>query len=586
MIQLSLLRLLTITLTLTLMACTKHHDAQDDSLNIVLTANVKGLDPIKSNDKYSNAVMSNIYEGLMTYHYLKRPVQLIPSLATNMPEISKDGLTYTFKIKPGVKFQDNEAFPEGKGREVEAKDFIYSWQRLADPKNRSEGFWVLDGKIAGLNEWAEAVSKKTADYSTPIAGLQSPDKYTLVIKLKEPYYQLLYALAMNYTAVVAKEVVGRYGEEYLNHPVGTGPFQLKSWIRNSKIELVRNPTYRKNTYPTEGEPADKEKGLLEDAGKPLPLASRLVFNELVEDQPRWLNFLRGKFDAATIPKDSFDQAIKDGTLSPDLANKQIQLLKQQDADLVYTGFNMRDPVLGKNRRLRQAISMALNNEDFIKKFYNGRAVKANGPIPPDLEGFDPNFKNPYGQFNLKKAKELLAEAGYPKGKGLTFTYDTLTSTTSRQSAERFQQEMAALGIKVNIRTNSWPQFLERQNKADTQIFGAAWGADYPDAQNFLQLFYSKNAPPGPNNTSYSNPEFDKLYEKSLLMPPSPARNLVYQELQKIVAEDAPVSFTAHRKTYTVMHKWLKNYKPNDVIPENYMHVKVDPKERQEIEAKF
>ena len=206
--------------------CTKKVDDKDTTINVALKANVKGLDPIRANDLYSSTVIAQIFEGLLQYNYLKRPFTLEPALADGMPTVSADGLTHTFKIKKGIHFQDNAAFPGGKGRELVASDFIYSWKRLADPKNASEGFWIFDGKVKGLNEWAEALKAGKAKFDDPIEGFSAPDNNTLVIKLKTPYYQLYYVLAMQFAGVVPKEAVDKYGEEFLNNPVGTGPFML------------------------------------------------------------------------------------------------------------------------------------------------------------------------------------------------------------------------------------------------------------------------------------------------------------------------------------------------------------------------
>lgn len=232
-----------VAIALAITGCTKKRfDENDNSLNLVLRANVKGLDPISANDLYSSTVIAQMYEGLLEYNYLKRPFTLQPALAEAMPEVSKDGLTYTFKIKKGVKFHDNAAFKDGKGREITAQDFIYSWKRLADPRNASEGFWIFDGKIKGLNEWAQMVKAEKANYDTPVEGLAATDNNTLVVKLTGVYHQLPFVLAMPFASIVPKEAVEKYGKEFLNNPVGTGPFVLEKsadWVRNSKITLKK-----------------------------------------------------------------------------------------------------------------------------------------------------------------------------------------------------------------------------------------------------------------------------------------------------------------------------------------------------------
>lgn len=570
--------------------CTRKVDDTDTTLNIPLRANVKGLDPMHANDMYSSMVIQNIFEGLLEYHYLKRPYELQPALAESMPTVSADGLTYTFKIRKGVMFHDNPAFPDEKGREVTAEDFIYSWKRLADPRNASEGYWIFEGKIKGLTEWADAIKNKTGDFNAPVEGLQAPDKYTLVIKLTQPYYQLQYVLAMPFAVVVPKEAVEKYGAEFINNPVGTGPFMLEKpsdWIRNSKVTLKRNPNWRGETYPTEGEPGDKEAGLLEDAGKPLQIAEKLVFIELTEDQPRWQNFMKGNLEWVEIPNDNYDAAVKDDKIVPELAAKGMNLQVNSAIEVVYNAFNMKDPLLGKNKDLRRAFSLALNVPVRIQRFYNGRAIPAQGPIPPGLDGYDPNFKNPWVQFDREKAKEYLAKAGFPEGKGLPeFTYETLADSKSRQITEFEVQNWAAIGIKVKISTNTWPQFQEKIKNGQAQLFGLAWGADYPDAQNFLQLFYSKNVSPGPNDSGYQNPEYDKLYEAALKLPPGKERTELYKKMRDIVVEDMPWMFGLHRLNYRLTQGWLRNFKYNEMTYNIYKYVRVDPKKRAELKPKL
>ncbi|MBS1963062.1 MAG: ABC transporter substrate-binding protein [Bdellovibrionales bacterium] len=555
---------------LAFVGCTKKSDL--DPTNTFYTssiAKIKGLDPAFADDMYSGYEVTRIYEGLLQYKYLKRPYELEPCLAEAMPTISKDGKTYTFKLKKGVVFQDDKAFKatNGKGREVTAEDFVYSFKRLADPKLNSPMWWLFDGKIEGLNEWHDASAKAgKSDYAANISGLKAVDASTLQIKLKSRSYQFVYALAMPATTVVAKEVVEEYGAEFLNHPVGTGAFKLAEYNPSAKIVYVKSPSFRKEFYPSEGDAEDQAKGLLADAGKQLPLVDKVVMTVHVESQPQWLNFMQGNLDLAPIPKDNFAQAIDPKTkgLTEEMKKKNIQLFIEPSLDITHTSFNMTDPVVGKNKYLRQAISTAINTQEEIDLFYNGRAVSAQGPIPPGLAGYDPATKNPYKEYNLEKAKELLKKAGYPDGKGLApLEYLSLADTTARQMTEYFQKAMTAIGIQVKVQTFSWPEFQQSLKNKKGQMWSFAWGADYPDAENFLQLFYSKNSSPGPNDANYDNPEFDKLYEKSLTMNDSPARTELYKKMAAIVIEDTPWAFGVHRLTYGLTHPWLKNYKPHE-----------------------
>ena len=338
-----------------LTACTSSKTPDKDTLRMNLVADIKGLDPIYVSDLYSNTVAANIFDTLFTYHYLQRPLKLIPYLAESMPEASKDGLVHTIKIRKGVLFQDSEAFPSGKGRELTAQDFIYSWKRLADKSNTSDGFWIFDGKIKGLNEWRDNLTDGKAKFEDDIEGLKAVDSHTLQITLTQPYYQLHNVLAMTYASPVAKEVVDKYGKETLNHPVGTGPYKLSKWIRGNTIILDENPTWHGKSwmkYPSEGEEGDKEKGLLEDAGKALPFVKRIVFSNIIESQPAWLNFLNARFDLSPIQKDDFDSAIINGEVAPALKEKGIQLIVTPGYDTSFQAINMEDPLLGKNKNLR------------------------------------------------------------------------------------------------------------------------------------------------------------------------------------------------------------------------------------------
>jgi len=573
--------LLAISVILGIGACTKKKSEAENAIHIAVSAKIKGLDPVMSDDMYSGDEVARVYEGLYQYHYLKRPYTLIPALAEAMPEISADGKTWTIKIKKGIVFQDDPAFKAtgGKGRELTADDFVYSWKRLGDPKLASPGWWVFDGKIEGFNEWHDANAKApTTDYNAAISGLHALDRYTIQLKLKNRSFQMMYALAMPFTVAVAREVVDNYGKEFLNHPVGTGPWKLGEYNPNSKIVYEKNPTYRTDTYPTEGDSQDQAAGLLADAGKKLPLADKIVISIIEEDQPRWLNFMAGELDYSGIPKDNFSQAIDtNGELKAELKAKGIVLTKSPSLDITHETFNMADPIVGKNKYLRQALSLAHNPGPFINLFYNGTALPAQGPIPPGLAGYDPDFKNPYVQFNVEKAKEYLAKAGFPGGKGLgPIEYVTQTSSTTRQMNEYLQKEFAAIGVELKINAYSWPEFQQAVKNKKGQMWGMAWGADYPDAEDFLQLFITKNGTPGPNDANYSNPEVDQLYEKSLMLQDGPERTAIYKQMVKIIVEDAPWVFGVHRLSYTVVNPWFKNYRYQEFTAGMSKYWRVDP----------
>lgn len=580
MAQFGLLILLGATLLST--SCTKKKNFDEKVLNVVVAAKVKGIDPVNAGDTYSSREVARVYEGLLHYHYLKRPYTLEPNLAEAMPEVSEDGLTYTFKIKKGILFHDNKCFPNGKGRELKATDFVYSIKRMADLKNNSTGWWLLDGRIVGLNEWRDKYKGNAANYDEKVEGLQALDDYTLQFKLTSQYPQFLYSLAMVYTFAVPKEAVDFYKEEFLNNPVGTGAFMTGTYTQSNTIEYVKNPKFRDVFYPTEGSAEDKQKGLLNSAGKKLPLVDKIKVSIQTESSTRWLSFENGNLDYSEIPKDNFDQVVIPGKgISDAYAQKGISLDVTPDLDITYIAFNHDDPLFKNNEKLRQAMSMAYDHAQANKLFYNNTAVLAQGIIPPGIPGFDKDYKNPYATFDLEKAKTLLAQAGFPEGKGLpTIKYETTSTTVSRQMSEFFAKAMKKIGINIEVSTNTWPQLTQKVKNRKAQMFGMAWLGDYPDAENFLQLLWGPNSAPGPNGANYNDKEFNEKFVSAKNMQPGPERAKIYKELNQYLSEKVPLIYGVHRTTFVTKHSWFKNYKFSTFSHGNEKYYDVDMEEKE------
>jgi ABC-type transport system substrate-binding protein len=554
-----------------------------------------GLDPVQAGDTLSGGIVAQIYDSLYEYHYLKRPYELKPCLAASMPQISDDGLTYTIAVKRGVRFQDDACFTStgGRGREVTAGDFVYSIKRLMDMGNKPRGHWLLQGKVVGLDEWnEESVGKaergEPMDYDRPIEGVKALDRYTLQIKLKEPFPQLKYALEMSYTAAVPREAVEYYGEDFVNHPVGTGPFRLKEWSKRWRLILERNPTYREERYPDEGEPGDAGAGLLDAAGTRLPIVDE-VYNTIIgEAQPAWILFKQGYLDASGISKDHFDEAITaEKELTEEFRGRGVSLTKFPEMVVYYVAFNMEDALVGANKALRQAMSLAYDTDWRIAYFANGRAISAQGPIPPGMFGYDPDFRNPYKQYDLEAARRRLAEAGYPGGVGpdgkrLQITYDIGSAEpAARQFALAFARDMAEIGIEVKVVTNTWNEFLKKTMERRLQVFQVGWILDYPDPENFLQLLYGPNKAPGPNRSNYDNPEFNELFEQMKAMPDTPERLAIIRRMVEIVVEDAPWIPSTHSVSYILRHQWVRSAKAHAMTGGylKYRDVDVELRER-------
>ncbi|MBT8045767.1 MAG: hypothetical protein KJN67_01250, partial [Pontiella sp.] len=518
------------------------------------------------------------YEGLLQYDYLARPYKVVPLLAESMPEISDDGLVYTFKIRKGIYFHDNPCFPEGKGRELVADDFVYSIKRVADVKNSSSGFWAFNKRIKGIDVFHET-SKDSAktDYDLPVEGLKAVDRYTLQITLTEPYPQLLYILAMHYSFAVPREAVEYYGKAFVNNPVGTGPYELVEWRRNSRIEFIRSPkwaeTGRMETYPSAGTPEEEAAGLLADAGKPIPFIDRVVQYVIDDSTTSWMMFLSGQLGSSGISRDNWDAVITgDKELSDSLESRGIKLVSSPTLDVYYLGFNWEDPVVGhsrdpeqamRNRKLRQALSCAFNF-DQMNQFMNNRLYPLDGPIPQPLDG-SLKEASPYA-FSLEKARQLLVEAGYPDGidsatgRRLELTMELGSATANtRQMMELMADMYQKIGIVLKASYNTWPSFIEKMNRRQAQLFQLGWVADYPDAENFLQLFYSKNESPGPNHANYRNAEIDSMYEQIRTMLPSPERTAIYEQMAGIIIEDCPWIFLYQPMDFGLTHRWVENY---------------------------
>jgi oligopeptide transport system substrate-binding protein len=581
----NILLVLTLVAASVLTGCAKKQDASERVLNLVSPAEIKGFDPIMADDLYSGNEIAKVYESLLTYHWLKMPYELIPNLCDSMPEVSKDGLTYTFHITKGVVFQDDAAFPNGKGREVEASDFVYSIKRLADSKNQASGWWVLDGKLKGLNEWRDKNAKlEVSNYNEEISGLKAVDKYTLQFVLAKPFPQFLYSLAMGFTSVVSKEVVEKYGKAFINHPVGTGPYVLPKFDQGKRIVYTKNPTYRPRFYPSDASP--EFKNLLGDAGKKLPLVDKVIVNIMVESQPAWLKFNKGEIDYFGVPKDNFQAAVKDNKLSTDLVAKGISLSIAPQLDVTYISYNY-DNKLFHNVNLRRAMSLAYDEPKANDLFYNNTAFPAQSITPPGIAGNVPSYINPWKGPKLELAKKTLALAGYPEGKGLPeIIYDIPDSTTSRQMGEYFQKQMETIGIKIKVSASPWPEFQAKLKKRSGQMFGIAWSADYPDAENFLQLFYGPNSAPGANSSNYNDPIFNKQFEEAVVMQDSPARTARYVKLNQYLADQSASIFNGHRQAYTLQHGWLKNLRASDLHHDYVQYLNIDTAKKEELLKKF
>ncbi|HOM61425.1 MAG TPA: ABC transporter substrate-binding protein [Anaerohalosphaeraceae bacterium] len=564
--------------------------AQTDRMliRLPLFTKIQTLDSGNLTDVYSLGIASQIFESLYEYHYLKRPCELVPLLAEEMPQISDDHLTYTIRIKKGIFFQDDPCFPDGKGREVTAADFVYALKRIANVKYMSQRWPDWNGRIVGLDEFREFTKgfqrELDVDYSRPVEGLQALDDYTLQFKLTKPWPQLAWYLASAVTAPAAREAAEYYGRDIMYHPVGTGPFRLKIWQRSFYIELVRNETWHGGFYPAEGEPSDAENGYLADAGKPLPFADAILYRIIEEFQPAWLMFLRGDLDMMQIFKDNFSQAVNPDTLTaaPEMSERGIRLLVFDDPSVFWVGFNMQDAVLGPNKPLRKAICRAIDRQAANRLFFNGVHKIAYGYLPPGLEEYDPNIVHTdYARYDPAEARALIQEAQALFGgpiPPLTIAIPG-TSNLDRQIGQFLQKYFADVGLQLRVDYMDWPTYLDGLNKGKLQIFFSGASPSIPDSLDMLMAFCSWNWGYGGNHFYYSNPQFDDLYRQVEGMFPGPERTRLCRRMERIMLDDYPAAFLSHRVSIAIIHDWYKNAKPHVFSYNTAKYRKIDLEQR-------
>lgn len=580
------------------------------------------------------------------------------ALSADAPAEAIAESVYELKLKPGIRYQPHPAFavdaqglprylgpgvadgryriadfPATGSREVSADDYIYEIKRLAHPRLHSPIYGMMADKIVGLKELGDALGQaaKTQPAGAwldldayPLSGVEKVDRYTWRIHLKGKYPQFLYWLAMPFFAPVPREVDRFYAQPGMAEknlsldwwPVGSGPFLLSENDPNRRMVLSRNPNFHGETYPCDGEPDDRAAGLLADCGQALPFLDQAVFTREKEAIPYWNKFLQGYYDASGISSDSFDQAVRVGVggdvaLTDDMRAKGIRLLTSVKTTTFYMGFNLLDPVVGgyseAAAKLRQAISIAVDQEEYISIFANGRGIAAQSPLPPGIFGYEAGpegidsavYDWVDGQPRRKpvaEAKRLLAEAGYPNGRQaktgepLVVYLDTTGGGMGEKShLDWLTRQFAKIDIQLVIRATDFNRFQDKIRKGAIQLYYLGWNADYPDPENF---FFLLNGPEGKvhrggeNASNYENAEFDRLFARMKAMDNTPERLDLIRRMNRILHHDAPWVFGLHPKSYTLSHVWLKNRKPNDVGNNTLKYQRIDAAERARLRREW
>lgn len=649
-----------------------HGEAFSNTRYGSFAASPKTLDPAKSYSEDEGTIIGEIYEPPLQYHYLKRPFTLVPLTTTMMPKVTyldKDRhqidinsaaqvaySVYDIEIKPGIYYQPHPAFAKDSAgkfyyremkpgdferikklsdfkkvgtRELVAEDYVYEIKRLAAPNVNSPIYGVMANKIEGFSAFSALIPKKSLGWidlrNYPLKGVEVVDKYHYRITLQGNYPQFNYWLAMRFFAPIPWEADAFYAEPLMVeqnitfdwYPIGTGPYMLIENNPNKKMVLQKNPNFHDEYFPTEGEVSDRQAGYLNDAGKKLPFIDQIVFTLEKESIPRWNKFLQGYYDLSTISSDSFDQAIQvdshgDPDLTPQLRKMGVYLQTNLMPAITYMGFNMLDDVVGGNseraRKLRLAISIAVDFEEYINIFLNGRGMPAQGPLPPMIFGSQTGQAgiNPYvfkwvdnaaQRKSIGAAKALMREAGYPNGidpatgNHLILNYDLATTGGPDEKAllNWLRKQFAKVGIQLNIRSTEYNRFQQKMRLGKSQIYIWGWIADYPDPENFLFLLYGPHGKVlhgGENASNYQNPNFDVLFDQMKNMPNSPAREQTIAKMIEILRHDAPWVWGVYQKEFILNQVWNYPAKSNVMVQNSLKYQRLDPHLREQLRVKW
>jgi len=540
-----------------------------------------GFDPAQISDIYSRTVTPHIFEALYQYDPLARPSKVRPLTADGMPVAADEYRTWTVKLRPGIFFHSDAAF-KGKARELVAEDYVYSFKRFADPAVKSPAWsWMSTFDFLGLAELRQqAIDKKQPfNYDKPIDGLRALDRYTVQFRTKDPSPRFITsALAgSDLTGAVAREVAEFYGDKIAAHPVGTGPFKLVQWRRSSFIALERSTEYREVLYDAEPAAGDVEgQAILKRLkGKRLPIIDRVEISIIEEDQPRWLTFLKGDIDLLDdVPASFIQQALPGGKVAPNLARQGIQGYRMVRADAAYTFFNMEHPLVGgytaDKVALRRAIFLAVDVEREINLVRRGQAIRAQGPVVPNTNNYDPRFKSENGDYDLARAKALLDMYGYvdkngdgwrdmPDGQPLVLLKATQPDQTSRQLDEQWQRDMDNIKIRIEFKPAKWPENLKASRAGSLMMWGLGGLAADPDGQSAFQKYHSKQIG-GQNQARFKDARMDAIYDKLSVMPDGPERTALFNEMKRLAVVQAPYKTHVHRFVSDLAHPWVIGYR--------------------------
>jgi len=523
-----------------------------------------------------------------------------------MPDSADEYKTWTWRVRPGIFFADDPAF-KGKRRELVAADYIYALKRFADPATKSPA-WnsVEEMAFVGLKELRDESLKgrKSFDYDREIPGLRALDRHTLQFRLEHPRPRIVEDMAdASIYGAVAREVVEAYGEQLAAHPVGTGPFRLKSWRRSSRIVLERNPGYRERRYEDEASAAEGDAEgqalLARFKGRRLPLIDEVEISIIEEPQPRWLSFLNEQADfCERVPEEFIMSAMPAGTVAPNLARKGIRGARVVGPEGTLTVYNMEHPVIGgytpEKVALRRAINLAVDVPREISTVRRSQAIPAQSPCVPHTSGYDPNYKSEMGDHDPARAMALLDMYGYvdrdgdgfreqPNGEPLLIVRRTHSEGLQRQLDALWQKNLKAVGLNVQFQVAQWPENLKAAQAGNFMVWAVGSSSAQPDGIGGLQRLYGP-ASGGANLSRFRNAEFDALYDRMQRIPDGPEREKLFLQAKRMSVAWAPYRQHVHRIYNDMMHPWLVGYR-RPFFSQRWWHmVDIDKGERARLTA--
>ena len=561
------------------------------TLRYIFPAAETGFDPAITLDLYSAHVLQAVFETLYTYDYLARPAKLVPQAAAALPEVSADGKTYTIRLKRGIVFSPDPAF-KGRRRELTMADYVYSWKRLFDPKLASPHAWLFQGKVQGLDQLAiDAKKSGHFDYDAAVAGFELVDAYTLRIHLTQTDFNLGMILAHEPTSAVAREVVAAYGDvkgEVSANPVGTGYYRLGQWVRGNRIVLERNRDHLPEVWDFVGNGTpDDARIIAQMRGKRIGQIDRVDIAVIVEDQSRWLSFQSGGADLFWLDGPLAPKALVNGKLRPELAAKGVQLSRLMDPEVTFYYWNMQDPVLGGMAKekiaLRRAIAIAHDIDEEIAIVWNGQAERVDYPIPPGVVGHDPSYKSLL-QYDPALANRLLERFGYkkgadgwrtlPDGKPLVVHYVSRNEANGVLQAEVWRKTYTAIGVRMVNDRMIFGDLLTAETRCKVASRNYQWVADYPDGDNFMQLFYGPNVHQN-NATCVADAQFDALYARTQKMPAGLERDVLYRQMARRIEVIGAARMGYARYRNMLAHAKVMGYQKHPILKQEWQYIDID-----------